>query len=48
MPIYIDAYGFILLGGSVVLFWLVLFLCKEKIALTDFPRLLPRLLWRGV
>ncbi len=43
MPMYIDAYGFILLrvGGSVILFWLVwLFMPKEKIALTDFPRII--------
>ena len=43
MPMYIDAYGFIFLrvGGSVILFWLVwLFMPKEKIALTDFPRIL--------
>jgi drug/metabolite transporter (DMT)-like permease len=42
MPLYIDAYGFILLrvGGSVLLFWLVwLFMPKEKIALNDFPRI---------
>jgi drug/metabolite transporter (DMT)-like permease len=42
MPLYIDAYGFILLrvGGSVILFWLVwLFMPKEKIALNDFPRI---------
>ena len=43
MPLYIDAYGFILLrvGGSVILFWLVwLFMPKEKIALNDFPRII--------
>lgn len=43
MPLYIDAYGFILLraGGSVLLFWLVwLFMPKEKIALLDFPRII--------
>ena len=43
MPLYIDAYGFILLrvGGSVVLFWLVwLFMPKEKIAISDFPRII--------
>ncbi|TDD78322.1 DMT family transporter [Flavobacterium caseinilyticum] len=43
MPLYIDAFGFILLrvGGSVVLFWLVwLFMPKEKITLTDFPRII--------
>ncbi|SDG59852.1 Threonine/homoserine efflux transporter RhtA [Flavobacterium omnivorum] len=42
MPLYIDAFGFILLrvGGSVILFWLVwLFMPKEKIALNDFPRI---------
>lgn len=43
MPLYIDAYGFILLrvGGSVILFWLVwFFMPKEKIALNDFPRII--------
>lgn len=43
MPLYIDAYGFILLraGGSMLLFWLVwLFTPKEKIALNDFPRII--------
>jgi drug/metabolite transporter (DMT)-like permease len=43
MPLYIDAYGFILLraGGSMILFWLVwLFMPKEKIALNDFPRII--------
>ena len=43
MPLYIDAYGFILLrvGGSVLLFWLVwLFMPKEKITLNDFPRII--------
>ncbi|WP_338646886.1 DMT family transporter [Flavobacterium sp. KS-LB2] len=43
MPLYIDAYGFILLrvGGSVVLFWLIwFFMPKEKIALNDFPRII--------
>ena len=43
MPLYIDAYGFILLrvGGSVLLFWLIwLFIPKEKIALSDFPRII--------
>jgi drug/metabolite transporter (DMT)-like permease len=43
MPLYIDAYGFILLrvGGSVILFWLVwLFMPKEKIAFNDFPRII--------
>ncbi|MBP4141314.1 EamA family transporter [Flavobacterium sp. P4023] len=43
MPLYIDAYGFILLrvGGSVLLFWLVwLFMPKEKIMRSDFPRII--------
>ena len=43
MPLYIDAYGFILLraGGSMILFWLAwLFMPKEKIALNDFPRII--------
>jgi drug/metabolite transporter (DMT)-like permease len=43
MPLYIDAYGFILLrvGGSVILFWLVwLFMPKEKIEIGDFPRII--------
>jgi drug/metabolite transporter (DMT)-like permease len=43
MPVYIDAFGFILLrvGGSVLLFWLVwLFMPKEKIAFNDFPRIM--------
>ena len=43
MPHYIDAYGFILLrvGGSSILFWLVwLFAPKEKIELSDFPRII--------
>ena len=43
MPLYIDAYGFILLrvGGSVIIFWLVwLFMPKEKILLSDFPRII--------
>ena len=43
MPQYIDAYGFIFLrvGGSTVLFWLAwLFMPKEKIDLTDFPRII--------
>lgn len=42
MPLYINAYGFILMrvGGSVLLFWLVwLFMPKEKIDLNDFPRI---------
>jgi drug/metabolite transporter (DMT)-like permease len=43
MPQYIDAYGFILLrvSGAMLLFWLSwLFMPKEKIALTDFPRII--------
>lgn len=43
MPHYLDAYGFIVLrvGGSVLLFWLTwLFVPKEKIALSDFPRII--------
>ena len=43
MPLYIDAYGIILLrvGGSVFLFWFVwLFMPKEKIASADFPRII--------
>lgn len=43
MPQYIDAYGFIVLrvGGSVLLFWFFwLFMPKEKIAYTDFPRII--------
>lgn len=43
MPLYIDAFGFILLraGGSMLLFWIVwLFMPKEKIALQDFPRII--------
>jgi drug/metabolite transporter (DMT)-like permease len=43
MPLYIDAYGFILLraGGSMILFWLVwLFIPKERIAFNDFPRII--------
>ncbi|TDE55066.1 DMT family transporter [Flavobacterium sp. GT3P67] len=43
MPLYIDAYGFILLrvGGSMILFWLAwLFMPKEKIAFNDFPRII--------
>lgn len=42
MPHYIDPYGFILLrvGGSTLLFWLVwLFVPKQKIDTTDFPRI---------
>lgn len=52
MPLYIDAYGFILLrvGGSVILFWLVWFFIKllrskkedrnSTIELSDFPRII--------
>ncbi|RTY68845.1 DMT family transporter [Flavobacterium sp. LB2P53] len=43
MPLYIDAYGFILLrvGGSMILFWIFwLFMPKEKIAINDFPRII--------
>jgi drug/metabolite transporter (DMT)-like permease len=43
MPLYIDAFGFILLrvGGSTLLFWLVwLFMPKQKIVLHDFPRII--------
>ena len=52
MPLYIDAYGFILLrvGGSVILFWLVWFFIKllsfkkedrnSTIELADFPRII--------
>lgn len=43
MPTYIDAYGFIVLrvGGSTILFWLLwIFMPKEKIARTDFPRII--------
>ena len=52
MPLYIDAYGFILLrvGGSVILFWVVwLFITllhfkkeigNDKIELADFPRII--------
>ena len=43
MPEFIDAYGFILVrvGGSVLLFWMVwLFMPKEKVAITDFPRII--------
>ncbi|RTZ01652.1 DMT family transporter [Flavobacterium sp. RSP49] len=43
MPLYIDAYGFILLrvGGSMILFWIIwLFMPKEKIAFNDFPRII--------
>ena len=42
MPEFIQPFGFILLrvGGSVLLFWMVAFLGpKEKIALSDFPRI---------
>lgn len=43
MPEFIEPFGFILLrvGGSVLLFWLVSSMGpKEKIALTDFPRII--------
>lgn len=43
MPEFIEPFGFILLrvGGSVLLFWMVSFFGpKEKIALTDFPRII--------
>lgn len=43
MPLYIDSYGFILLraGGSMILFWMVwLFMPKEKIVFSDFPRII--------
>ena len=43
MPLYIDAYGFILLrvSGAMLLFWLSwLFMPKEKIAINDFPRII--------
>ena len=43
MPQYIEPFGFIVLrvGGSVILFWIVsLFASKEKIAMTDFPRII--------
>ena len=52
MPLYIDAYGFILLrvGGSVILFWLVWLFIRllhfkkeignDKIELADFPRII--------
>ena len=43
MPEFIDPYGFILVrvGGSVLLFWMVwLFMPKEKVAITDFPRII--------
>ena len=43
MPEYIMPYGFISLrvGGSVLLFWLVwLFVPKQKVALSDFPRII--------
>ena len=42
MPKYVDAFGFIVMrvGGSVVLFWLIsCFGPKEKIAISDFPRI---------
>jgi drug/metabolite transporter (DMT)-like permease len=43
MPLYIDAYGFILLrvSGAMLLFWISwLFMPKEKIAIKDFPRII--------
>lgn len=43
MPHYVMPYGFIVLrvGGSVLLFWLAwLLVPKEKIALSDFPRII--------
>jgi drug/metabolite transporter (DMT)-like permease len=43
MPAFIEPFGFILLrvGGSVILFWMVSFFGpKEKIALTDFSRII--------
>lgn len=43
MPLYIDAYGFILLRvfGALILFWISwLFMPKEKIVLKDFPRII--------
>ena len=42
MPKYVDAFGFIVMrvGGAVLLFWLLSFFGpKEKIAKTDFPRI---------
>lgn len=42
MPAYVGAFGFIVarVAGSALLFWLVwLFLPKEKIAVTDWPRI---------
>lgn len=43
MPKFIEPFGFIVLrvGGSVLLFWLVSFFGpKEKIAISDFPRII--------
>jgi len=43
MPQYVAAFGFIVMrvGGSMLLFWLIsLFLPKEPIALSDFPRII--------
>jgi drug/metabolite transporter (DMT)-like permease len=48
MPAYVNAYGFIVLrvGGSVILFWIAALIMnlsgaikREKIAITDFPRI---------
>jgi drug/metabolite transporter (DMT)-like permease len=43
MPIYINAYGFIVLRvfGATILFWIVSFFIKtEKIEMQDFPRII--------
>ncbi len=43
MPIYIDAYGFIVLRvfGATILFWIVFFFIKtERIENNDFPRII--------
>jgi drug/metabolite transporter (DMT)-like permease len=43
MPLYIDAFGFILLrvGGAAVLFWIAsLFIKTEKVKKEDFPRII--------
>jgi len=43
MPLYVKPYGFILLRvtGGTILFWFVgLFIKKEKISLSDYPRVL--------
>ncbi len=43
MPVYIDAFGFIVLrvSGAMLLFWACwLFMPKEKIDLSDFPRII--------